>query len=163
YTEMLPAAGVATAILRVDEPLPEPALPDETSFDELEVEPAGEVAEPAAAGDAIDDDLGALTEAALTDRRRAGVVWGARDGGTRDVLRPVTRALGELAYLRGGVVLQLDDEALLVAFGLEVAGEDDVAVAMGWALDASAMTRDSGDALALKVGARTGVATMPSS
>jgi tetratricopeptide (TPR) repeat protein len=82
-----------------------------------------------------------------------------------DVLRPATRSLGELAYQRGGVVLAQDDDFLLVAFGLEVAGEDDVAIAMGWALDASAMARDAGtdhgegSGIVLRIGARTGVAT----
>jgi tetratricopeptide (TPR) repeat protein len=128
----------------------------------------------------IDDDLGALVTGTLAERRRSVVVAAQLDGAPTEVLRPIARSLGELAYQRGGVVLQLHDDALLVAFGLEVAGEDDVAVAMGWALDAAAMTRDAGGtdagpqgapppasstrghgagALALRIGARTGVAT----
>ena len=47
---------------------------------------------------------------------------------------PLVYVLGELAYQRGGVVVEAGEAALLVAFGLEVAGEDDVAVAMAWAL-----------------------------
>jgi tetratricopeptide (TPR) repeat protein len=72
-------------------------------------------------------------------------------------LRPIAKSLGELAYQRGGVVLEIDDASLVLAFGLEVAGEDDVAVAMGWALDAAAMARDAGGSL--RIGARTGVAS----
>ncbi|HEX3764411.1 MAG TPA: AAA family ATPase, partial [Kofleriaceae bacterium] len=52
--------------------------------------------------------------------------------------------------------------ALIVAFGLEIAGEDDVAIAMGWALDAAAMARDAaadGDPVQVRIGARAGVAT----
>ena len=85
------------------------------------------------------------------------MVGGVVGGAGADVLRAVTRSLGELAYQRGGVVIALDDDALVVAFGLEVAGEDDVAIAMGWALDAAAMARDAGGSL--RIGARTGVAS----
>lgn len=111
----------------------------------------------------IDDDLGAMATGVPGERRRTVVVAGVVAGAPRDQLRLLARSLGELAYQRGGVVLGLDDDALVVAFGLEVAGEDDVAVAMGWSLDASAMVRDAGgehaDAAGLQVGAVTGVAT----
>ena len=46
----------------------------------------------------------------LAERRRAVVVAGAARGRAADVLRPVTRSLGELAYQRGGVVLAHDDD-----------------------------------------------------
>ena len=98
------------------------------------------------------------------ERRRTVVVARhARRGAAPRCCGRSRRSLGELAYQRGGVVLELDDDALVVAFGLEVAGEDDVAIAMGWALDAAAMARDAGAAehgasLALRIGARTGVA-----
>ncbi|MGN6105834.1 MAG: serine/threonine protein kinase, partial [Kofleriaceae bacterium] len=111
----------------------------------------------------IDDDLNAMTTGVPGERRRTVVVAGVVAGAPRDQLRLLARSLGELAYQRGGVVLGLDDDALVVAFGLEVAGEDDVAVAMGWSLDASAMVRDAGGehagAAGLQVGAVTGVAT----
>ena len=62
-------------------------------------------------------------------------------------------------------MLALEPEALVVAFGLEVAGEDDVAVAMGWALDAAAMARRSATPATpgrrvLRIGARTNVASI---
>src|SRR5207237_5989299 len=114
-------------------------------------------ADEAIADEPIDDDLGVVTTSALAERRRSVVVAAMLEGATPDALRPIAKSLGELAYQRGGVLLGLDDAALLVAFGLEVAGEDDVAIAMGWALDAAAMTRDA-DAT-LRIGARTGVAT----
>jgi serine/threonine protein kinase/tetratricopeptide (TPR) repeat protein len=110
----------------------------------------------------IDDDLGALAAGLPTERRRAVVVAAALAEAAPEVLRTVAQTLGELAYQRGGVVLTRTDDALVAVFGLEVAGEDDVAVAMGWALDACALARDAtgpGGAAGprLRVGARTGV------
>ena len=136
--------------------------PDDTSYDELEVEPSL-ITPPleVLAEQPIDDDLGAMSTGLPAERRRTVVVAGVLAGASVETLRPLTRMLGELAYQRGGVVIELDDVAIVVAFGLEVAGEDDVAVAMGWALDASAMARDAAHGVALHVGARTGVATSP--
>jgi serine/threonine protein kinase/tetratricopeptide (TPR) repeat protein len=129
-----------------------------TSFDDLQVESSiGAPDEPA--DEPIDDDLGAAVAGVITERRRTVVVAGVLDGATRDVLRPIAKSLGELAYQRGGVVVALDDDALVIAFGLEVAGEDDVAIAMGWALDAAALARDAASGPQLHVGARAGVAT----
>jgi tetratricopeptide (TPR) repeat protein len=142
-----------------------PSLGEATSFDDLEIEQDDAAPAPSVLGEEpIDDDLGALATAALAERRRTVVVAAELEGADADVLRPLARGLGELAYVRGGVVLEQADAALVVAFGLEVAGEDDVAVAMGWALDAAAMTRDASGAEAavspaLRIGARTGVTT----
>ncbi|HEV7555032.1 MAG TPA: AAA family ATPase, partial [Kofleriaceae bacterium] len=149
--------------LRPPAALDDDALPDETSFDELQIESAQMAA--VSPDEPIDDDLGSMSTAAIADRRRTVVVFGLVEGTssmTRDAMRPVTRSLGELAYQRGGVVLALDDDGLLVGFGLEVAGEDDVAIAMGWALDASSLARETAGAV-LKIGARTGVATTAAS
>ncbi len=109
--------------------------------------------------EAIDDAISATPVAAAAERRRAVIVAAVLEGAPPAVLRPIARSLGELAYQRGGVLAGSDDDGLVVAFGLEVAGEDDVAIAMGWALDASALARDSGEGIALRVGARTNVAT----
>jgi serine/threonine protein kinase/tetratricopeptide (TPR) repeat protein len=135
---------------------------DDTSYDELEPDvPSPAHALPA--DEPIDDDLGALVTGLPVERRRAVVVAGTLAGAPGDALRPITRSLGELAYQRGGVVVRLDDDGLVLAFGLEVAGEDDVAVAMGWALDACAMARDAtAHPVQLRIGARTGVGTSPS-
>ena len=130
-----------------------------TSFDDLQVELADPI-DAAPADEPIDDDLAALAPAAAGERRRTVVVAGVLEGAepdARDQLRPIAKSLGELAYQRGGVVLELADDALIVVFGLEVVGEDDVAIAMGWALDAAAMARDAG--ARLRSGARTGVVT----
>jgi len=182
YTTLVMAADVNPLNLRFDDDdstsygsaaphmpqLPVPPAPgDATSFDELIVE--GDAApDELSAGDVIDepidDDLGVLPTGAPVERRRTVVVVGVLSGAPADVLRPITRGLGELAYQRGGVVLALESEALVVAFGLEVAGEDDVAVAMGWALDAAAVAREkhTGDTGTpqLRIGARTNVASV---
>ncbi len=141
-----------------------PPVGEATSFDDLEVEQSADApVEPVVVDEPIDDDLGVLATAAPAERRRTVVVAAQLAGASGDLLRPIAKSLGELAYLRGGVVVEQTDDALLVAFGLEVAGEDDVAVAMGWALDAAAMARDAGSGEhgtpALRIGARTGVAT----
>ena len=178
--------GAAPSALRFDDEatqhgfsLPMPVAPDDTAFaseppgeqvplvdDELEVD-SDAPPSPRALDEPIDDDLGVLaarTPVATAGRRRTVVVAGVVGGATPEVLRAVTRSLGELAYQRGGVVIALDDDALVVAFGLEVAGEDDVAIAMGWALDAGAMARDAVPeaTITFRVGARTGVATVAS-
>ncbi|HEU0030246.1 MAG TPA: protein kinase [Kofleriaceae bacterium] len=150
-----------------------PVAPDDTSYDELDVE--AEPPAPALADDEpIDDDLGALATGLPAERRRSVVVAASLTGASGDILRSVAHSLGELAYQRGGVVLATDagarDASLVIAFGLEVPGEDDVAVAMGWALDASAVIRDLASdtgvhavdgtmqGIQLRIGARTGVA-----
>ena len=181
YERLELAPGVSPSALRFDDDathhgfaLP-PSAPDDTSYDELDVEP-----EPAALAQAsaaiaeapIDDDLGEAAGSALAERRRIVLLACLLSGAPPDELRPVTKGLGELAYQRGGVVLELEPAALVVAFGLEIAGEDDVATAMGWALDAAAMARDTtgepdgerdgdggGAAIQVRIGARAGVAT----
>jgi serine/threonine protein kinase/tetratricopeptide (TPR) repeat protein len=172
YERLELAAGIAPSALRFDDDATQhgftlPASePEDTGYDELEVEPDAQAAGAplaAAIGDApIDDDLGVAAVAAVAERRRIVVVAGLLSGAPPEALRPVTRSLGELAYQRGGVVLEHRPEALVVAFGLEIAGEDDVAIAMGWALDAAAMARDTvadGEAVEVRIGARAGVAT----
>ncbi|HUJ59193.1 MAG TPA: protein kinase, partial [Kofleriaceae bacterium] len=121
------------------------------------VEPEPEPAPDDFGDEPIDDDLPALAAGVLAERRRTVVVAGQLEGAARELLRPIAKSVGELAYQRGGVVLALHDEGLIVAFGLEVAAEDDVAIAMGWALDATALARDAGTSL--RVGARAGVIT----
>ncbi|HSR96675.1 MAG TPA: protein kinase, partial [Kofleriaceae bacterium] len=159
YERLDVAAGVSAAALRFDEDATHhgfalPGASEDTRDDE------------AALGDAeapIDDDLGSAVAGELAERRRIAIVVALLAGAQPDELRPITKSLGELAYLRGGVVLEIQPDALVVAFGLEIAGEDDVAIAMGWALDAAAMARDTAaESVQLRIGARAGVATTSS-
>ena len=182
---------VATAVsgARGDELLPREALagedvtlhgappleiPDETRHDALAADPADAPAPTAQDGDPdderidepIDDEPSTPPSGALAERRRIVVVAAQLAEGGAHRLRPLCKTLGELAYQRGGVVLAQDDHSLLVAFGLEIAGEDDVSIAMGWALDAGALVRDATDepgaaatSVVLRIGARAGVLT----
>jgi len=164
YEALQLAPGVSPSALRFDDDDTQAGLPvsglEDTSYDSLEVEPehAPLPQLDVPADEPIDDDLGAMAEGLIAERRRAVVVAAQLQGAEVDALRPVARSLGELAYQRGGVVIAQHDDLLMIAFGLEVAGEDDVAIAMGWALDAAAMVRDASEVIALRVGARTGVA-----
>jgi serine/threonine protein kinase/tetratricopeptide (TPR) repeat protein len=172
YETLELAAGISPSALRFDDDATQLGfvLPrgerDAPVYDELDVEPdAPPASNPSATaiGDApIDDDLGVAAMATLAERRRIVIVAGLLAGTSPDALRPVARSLGALAYQRGGVVLEQKPDALTVAFGLEIAGEDDVAIAMGWALDAIAMVRDTaadGEAVQVRIGARAGVTT----
>jgi len=172
YGVLVLAPGTAPSALRFDDEAtqhaftaPPTGASDATSFDELVVEQDVGAPPEMAADEPIDEDLGALALGAPAERRRTVVVVGVLEGAAVETLRPLARGLGELAYQRGGVVLALEPDALVVAFGLEVAGEDDVAVAMGWALDATAVVtrgrNEDGAGPALKIGARTGVTTNP--
>ncbi|HEY3804793.1 MAG TPA: protein kinase [Kofleriaceae bacterium] len=169
YASFVPAPGVAASATRFDDD----DATEHAAFDlaaiglgELVVEPdaPAPALDEQPADDAIDDDLGELESTrGMVERRRTIVVAGALDGMLggvpADALRPVARALAELAYQRGGVALAVEDDALVIAFGLEVAGEDDVAIAMGWSLDALALVRDAPDHVRLRIGARAGVTT----
>nr|MBA3455767.1 protein kinase [Deltaproteobacteria bacterium] len=170
YELLTHAIGVNPSALRFDDDITShgfspPGIPDDTSYDDLEVDPESISAAEVLHDEPIDDDLGSIAEGVLSERRRTVVVAGQLAGAPNEVLRPVSRSLGELAYQRGGVVIAQDDDFLVVAFGLEIAGEDDVAIAMGWALDAGSMARDAGTdhghghGITLRIGARTGVGT----
>jgi serine/threonine protein kinase/tetratricopeptide (TPR) repeat protein len=134
----------------------EPEAPHDTSYDELAVDSIPEAPLELPADEPIDDEVDALATGVPAEKRRAMLVAGVLGGADPEVLRPIARMLGELAYQRGGVVLELDDVALVVAFGLEVAGEDDVAAAQRWAHDAAQM---AGHGVTLQIGGRANVAT----
>lgn len=175
--QLLP--GVPPSSLRFDDDvthhsIPLPGGPEDTNYDSLEVDGEGPAPQlDGLADEPIDDDLGSIASGVLAERRRVVVVAGVLSGAAPEVLRPVTRSLGELAYQRGGVVIAQEDDVLMVAFGMEVAGEDDIAIAMGWAIDAAAMARDASEGtgitnlagvpstsgIALRIGGRTGVST----
>jgi serine/threonine protein kinase len=133
-------AGTRTVIL--DEP---PA----TQSTPLEVQPLEE--EPAT-------DPGALLE-----RRRAVATALVLDGGTLAARRELVRMAAELAYKHGAVVHAQSDGAMTTLFGLEIAGEDDIASAMGFSLDAVELGREGAAAdldsagLAVRVATRAGI------
>jgi serine/threonine protein kinase/tetratricopeptide (TPR) repeat protein len=111
---------------------------------------------PGVAGNEPIDDPIAHDPASITFERRRIVTAVACLDRTDEELGPViSRSLGELAYQRGGVLLSSSAAEVVVGFGLEVAGEDDVAVAMAWALDAAVMARDAGSLLGVGAQAAT--------
>lgn len=111
--------------------------------------------------DGIDDASAQDVDFAFGEQRRFVLLHAIIDGGSADVARMLARTLGELAFQRGGIALVVEERGLMVAFGLQIAGEDDVAAAMGWSLDASTLVRDSSDRalVGLRIGARAGVQT----
>ena len=141
------------------EPEPDTDAPPARIGDEIEAPPLADSGV-GPIDDPIDDDvITSATPPAVVERRRIVVVVALVDAPELDTMRTISKSLGELAYQRGGVVLSLGERTVVVAFGLEVAGEDDVAIAMAWGLDATAMTRDAGGGATVRIGARTGVAT----
>ncbi len=79
----------------------------------------------------------------LFEKRRVVAVAALLAGGEPAAQRELVGVLGNLAYKHGGVVHQQDAAGLVAVFGLEVAGEDDVARAMSYALDAVEVTRET--------------------
>jgi len=119
---------------------------------------------PGSAVEEIDDDLGAPEVALLRERRRAVVVALLVDGGQPHARAALARTLADVAYKRGGVLLAVEEVAAVVAFGLEIAGEDDVATAIAFAVDAASVAREAqgrGDAPTVRVGARAAVTVQP--
>ncbi len=89
--------------------------------------------------EAIDEPPETTAPIVLAEHRRAVVVAAVIDGPAAEAA-PLAATLGELAYKRGGLVVADDP---VVAFGLEIAGEDDAATAMAFALDAQLAAREA--------------------
>ncbi len=96
---------------------------------------------------------------ALSDRRRVVAVVAVIDGDDAK-RREMIQILSDLAYKRGAVVHETDHESFVVVFGLDVAGEDNVARAMGYALDVIEVAREAavaGGDVSVRIAARAGV------
>ncbi len=116
--------------------------------------------------ESIDDELDAHTIAPLFEKRRvvATAVLVSDSNGHSDLGRAVSELieiLSHLAYKHGAVIHEQRSGELVAVFGLEVAGEDDVAKAMTFALDAVEATRETnrttGRQLEVRVAARAGI------
>jgi serine/threonine protein kinase/tetratricopeptide (TPR) repeat protein len=91
----------------------------------------------------------------LEEKRRIVAVACLLDGGSAETRRQARAVLADMAYKHGAVVR--DDAPQVVAlFGMEIAGDDDVAAALGFVVDAHDAAREAG--LALRAGVRPGVA-----
>lgn len=91
----------------------------------------------------------------LIDKRRVVAVAALLEADA-DARHELRRGLAELAYKHGAVILQQDDAEVVVVFGLEVAGEDDIAHAMGFCLDAVELAR-GGARAQVRLAARAGI------
>ncbi len=152
---------------------PPPVVEDETTgvtAVEVPVAPPAEPTRPTTANptatatlagsmfEELDEDTPA--PAALTEKRRVVALALALAGGDPAARAELAGMLADLAYKRGAVPHEQDRDDLVVVFGLEVAGEDNVARAMGFALDAVELAREgarAADGLALRIAARAGV------
>lgn len=109
--------------------------------------------------ESIDDDT---PMPRLFEKRRVVALAAVVDGGDAESRRLLAAVLGHLAYKHGAVVHGQSEDGVVAVFGLEVAGEDDVANAMSYALHAVETARDArpqgqGEALRVRIAARAGV------
>lgn len=112
--------------------------------------------------DSVDDTGTPPSLAALIDKRRVVVAVLLLDGENDDRRLELQRTLSDLAYKRGAVVHEGSSDGELVAiFGLDVAGEDDIASAMHFSTDACELardtSRDASESVTLRTAARAGV------
>lgn len=111
----------------------------------------------------IDEEPDAMPES-LMEKRRV-VAAAVLVDGEAEARAEQLRILGDLAYKCGAVIHEHDERSALVVFGLEVAGEDDVAKAMAFALDAIETARETNSALGsnlnLRIAARAGIVATP--
>ncbi len=101
-----------------------------------------------------------LSLASLIDKRRVVIAILRLDGGDESRRLQVSRTLCDLAYKHGAVVHEHSDEEVVAIFGLELAGEDNIASSMHYALDAGELTRAAdaqGLPIRLRSAARSGV------
>jgi serine/threonine protein kinase/predicted ATPase len=135
-----------------------PARGDDVSFDAAVTSVDMHTQAMAALRETIDEDVPAIPR--LFEKRRVVAVAALLEGSEPAVRHELVEVLGHLAYKHGGVVHRQDPDALVAMFGLEVAGEDDVAKAMSYALDAGEAARASspaGDGVVVRVAAQAGI------
>jgi serine/threonine protein kinase/tetratricopeptide (TPR) repeat protein len=113
---------------------------------------------------------------ALVDKRRVVAVAALLEHEQADTRRELQRGLCELAYKHGAVLVpppraantsagagsasDPNEDQVLVVFGFEIAGEDDVAHAMGYSLDAVELVRSSergAGSATVRLAARAGI------
>lgn len=109
-------------------------------------------------------ELGEPSLSALLDKRRVVVAILLLDGSDHERRHQLSLALCDLAYKRGAVVHESSDREVVAIFGLQLAGEDDVASAMHFAIDAAELAREAtpnmerhGDGITLRSATRAGV------
>jgi serine/threonine protein kinase/tetratricopeptide (TPR) repeat protein len=140
--------ATATTTIVLDE-APEDSQDSEFVEDDTQAEDTGLDEEPAAS---------------LLEKRRVCATAVLVEGGSEETQRELCRILADIAYKRGAVVHGKTDTSLIAVFGLEIAGEDDVASSMQYALDAVELARETGAAtfgsgptLEVRIAARAGI------
>ena len=98
---------------------------------------------------------------ALVENRRVVATAVVADGGEPQTRRELSRMVAELAYKHGALVHGHSPDGLVAVFGLEVAGEDDIASAMQFSLDAVELARET-TGPSLRVATRAGIAAQRS-
>ena len=109
--------------------------------------------------ESIDDDT---PMPRLFEKRRVVALAALVEGGDAELRRLLAAVLGHLAYKHDAVVHSQGEDGVVAVFGLEVAGEDDVANAMSYALHAVETARDArpqghDESLRVRIAARAGV------
>ncbi|HWN70464.1 MAG TPA: protein kinase, partial [Haliangium sp.] len=105
--------------------------------------------------ESIDEDVPAIPR--LFEKRRVVAVAALLEGGEPGTQRELIQVLGHLVYKHSGVVHQQEAATLIAMFGLEVAGEDDVAKAMSYAIDAVEASSAGGGGVVVRIAAQAGV------
>ncbi len=96
----------------------------------------------------------------LVERRRVVAVSARLECDAPEARAELTRGVADLAYKHGAVLYSQSDEVVVPVFGLEVAGEDDVAHAMAFCLDAVDLVREApggGGVATVRLAARAGI------
>jgi len=122
------------------------------------------------AGTSSDLDVDAEADGparALVENRRVVATAVVADGGEPETRRELSRMVAELAYKHGALVHGHSPDGLVAVFGLEVAGEDDIASAMQFSLDAVELAREATGAdrsggPSLRLATRAGIAAQRS-
>ncbi|HTE49247.1 MAG TPA: protein kinase [Kofleriaceae bacterium] len=113
------------------------------------------------------DPAGPIPSPALVENRRVVATAVVVDGGQPETQRELVRMLAELAYKHGALLHSHAPDGLVAVFGLEVAGEDDIAGAMQYSLDAVELARETAQAdlaasPSIRIATRAGIAAQKS-
>ncbi len=147
-----PGTGTGTAVAPSITDMPDS---DDAPLDGGDAEPAPAAAEP---------DTGP----ALVENRRVVATAVAVDGGEPKDRRELLRILSELVYKHGALLHSQTVDGLVAVFGLEVAGEDDIAGAMQFSIDAVELVREASQGEladccpSMRIATRAGVAAQKS-
>jgi len=104
---------------------------------------------------------------ALVENRRVVATAVVMDGGQPETRRELVRMLADLAYKHGALLHSQTPDGLVAVFGFEVAGEDDIAGAMQFSIDAVELARETAQgelavSPSVRIATRAGIAAQKS-